>query len=85
MRLEIKVTPEDIADGKPLDTEHCPVALAVQRITGRTADVHYRWLFVEGLGRGLIPADVTDHICQFDDGDGMEPFRFAVELADRLI
>ncbi len=84
--MKIDVTQEDIDQGLRNDGWKCPVGRGVQRATndgdfaveidrivrGTEGDEDY--LSVE------LPEDVGERICKFDDGLGMQPFSFEIDL-----
>ena len=78
----IRVTAEDLKHGTLMDCHRCPVALALNRATGK------RWVVTSGycrpagyshLGSCLFPPFVRDKIERLDAGEQIEPFEF--ELA----
>jgi hypothetical protein len=86
MRLEIEVTPDDIARGRPEESLSCPVALAIKRTTGAGLvsvdgdDIRISFR-PDGSPPVLFdtPAEVVAFIDLFDEYDEGEPFRFTLD------
>lgn len=81
----VNVTEEDIRDGARLDTECCPVALALERQFG------LGWVYVDELkidgvvgndgpefGCYLNPPEVVEFIDAFDNERPVKPFSFTL-------
>jgi hypothetical protein len=86
MRLEIEVTPDDIARGRPEESLSCPVALAIKRTTGAglvSVDGNDICIGFRPDGslpvRFATPAEVVDFIELFDEYDEGKPFRFTLD------
>ena len=88
LATDIEVTAEDIKAGKRHDCSRCPVALALNRFTGRV------WV-VGGDGASLIhsgiqsirlhfPDTVARWIVMFDDFGRVAPFKFTVKIPKEL-
>lgn len=74
--MRIVVTREDIQDGNP-DAFNCPVALAVRRTFGLPyGDVEVNDVIAAGNQEYETPCEVIEFICQFDEGQPVEPFEF---------
>jgi hypothetical protein len=81
--FRIEVTAEDIADGDPHDSEHCPVALALRRGTGARWLVDAdRLLDAETDLEWTPPNRVTKFVEAFDSGMKVKPFSFEVDYGD---
>lgn len=81
--MKVEVTAEDIAMGQRYSAEKCPVALAIERATGRRAiagltTIHWyppgeSWMCRQGL-----PREVARFIRAFDHGRPVSPFSFSL-------
>jgi len=83
----IKVTHDDIADGEKANCKKCPVALAINRATGKLWAVHttycYRISDIDSIIYGpniSLEKSATDWIYAFDAGGYVEPFSFNLEI-----
>jgi hypothetical protein len=79
---EIKVTKQDIENGKPT-TEGCPIALALIRELQMEDDEE---ISVDGdvITVGQLsfdtPARAADFVERFDNEDKVKPFKFVIKL-----
>jgi hypothetical protein len=79
MTQPIKVTKEDINNGRAGNSFACPVALAIRRtIDAYGAAVSNDWIITDG-NIYRTPLSVVDFIEQFDRGDAVDPFEFTAE------
>lgn len=80
----IKVTEQDIERGSRVFSDHCPVALAINRATGRHAIVYHHAIKIGELSRieYPVPDKVREFIQDFDSGKEVQPFEFDLELRD---
>ena len=82
----VKVTQADIDAGYQADCDNCPVALALQRATALPLVVSQTVINLpDGKSGGVprwwdTPPDVAAKITDFDEGRGMEPFSFEIDL-----
>lgn len=80
--MKIRVTQEDINNGKPNDPSRCPVALACRKLTEGNISVGYIFItyYLSGkLVRRIVPKGVIGFIVNFDDGKPVGPFEFELE------
>jgi hypothetical protein len=78
--MRVVVTAKDIVRGRRWLADRCPVALALNRATGRRWEVYFTHLADVRRQRGqATPLAVADFCEKFDDGIGVRPFTF--ELA----
>ena len=83
MLTKIDVTQADIDGGWRGNCMVCPVARALERVTGRGFSVWLRACYdVKTRQEYLIPSFVSDRMADYDCGDGMEPFSFEIDLYD---
>lgn len=73
----IKVTAEDIKNGKRALTDCCPVALATSRLLGKVR-VTPRYLYATNV-MVLLPLVAVNFIYKFDRGEPVRPFTFELE------
>jgi hypothetical protein len=86
--MKIEVTQEDIDKGKRRQACNCPISLAVKRHTGAryVATFPLSGLnFIENDKTYILPAEedqesFTTFVCDFDDGNPVEPFTFELPL-----
>ena len=82
--MRICVTQEDIANGIPLDSGHCPIALAVLRACPalNPDDIAVDQFEVEigEFGRVPLPDICNDFVSTFDDGRKVVPIEFDLDL-----
>jgi hypothetical protein len=80
-RIKVKVTADDIRQGRPMRQRDCPVALAMQRATGLPVRVHINTFSVgRKKGRYPLPRAVARFVCNFDDGLPVRPSSFTVDV-----
>ena len=80
MRLTVEVTQQDIERGSLIECRSCPVALALQRATGREVEVAGPWfIFANSRRHFNLPESVRDFVAQFDSGVAVQPFSFEIE------
>ncbi len=95
MRLNVRVTEEDIERGIAEDCERCPVALALNRALADELTRANLQVSIDGgtilfcSGATLVrtvcaPACVRDFIFDFDGGDYTGPFEFTIRLPANL-
>lgn len=61
----------------------CPIALAVDRTTGRTCDVWNDCIWTRHYERVCsLPGSATQFIEDFDDGRPVQPIEFEVGLSE---
>ena len=90
MLYTIEVTQEDIDRGEIYACQNCPVALAFQRATGchnlYVGQTHFYpdepFSGSKKIRSRRLPESVIDKIDEFDDGEGMEPFSFPIDIPD---
>lgn len=80
MTYLIDVTREDIEDGERDSCTSCPVAIAIQRATGKVASVDYGRLELPGCATIRLPDFVEKFTLDFDSGAPVEPFSFLIDL-----
>jgi hypothetical protein len=92
MQTEINVTLEDILRGKSCKLTECPIALAIKRHTKDNIAPSVGPDGVEWFDSGYetfvineLSGDVLQRIQDFDDGGGMEPFRFYLDIPDEFV
>lgn len=86
MKTRINVTANDIAKGEAHQPATCPVAIAIQRklkpkavaLVG-TDDVS---IGCEGIE---LPMRAVNFILAFDDRSAVQPFRFTIDIPDKLL
>lgn len=82
--ISVEVTSHDIRNGARKDSCRCAVAIAIHRELGTTYDEENKstrvvvrqgvtWI---GTRRFNMPVEANQFICNFDNGDRVEPFRF---------
>lgn len=82
--ITVNVTANDIKNGTPQNSYHCPIHLAIARhkdfktgiFTVRRSSVR-RTLLTKGEAE--LPPSAIDFIYQFDHGRPVEPFKFRLE------
>lgn len=83
--MKIEVTKEDIKNGKRLECDLCPIALAIKRsdaniesvfVTPRHAYITRR---SEGEKNFRLPDQATIFVLQFDQASAVEPFEFELQ------
>jgi hypothetical protein len=75
--MRVVVTAKDIVKGRRSIADRCPVALALQRSTGRRWEVYFTHLSDVWHHAGQpTPLAVADFCEKFDDGIGVRPFAF---------
>lgn len=79
--ITINVTEEDIKKGEKSCMSGCPVAIAARRATGRKVRVSINYLFYEfGLREHALPHEVSNFVCDFDNGLPVQPITFEIDL-----
>jgi hypothetical protein len=80
--MAIQVTQQDIDRGKRGDDCWCPVALAINRWSGRNSSVDVDTVVI-GIDTAdgkpdefLTPPKIAEFIRRFDNGEPVEPFEF---------
>lgn len=76
---KIVMTAQDIRQGVPRNAASCPVAIALNRETGKACFATY---FVLGIGEDqiMIPGAVKDFMMSFDHGGSVAPIEFEISL-----
>lgn len=77
--IEISVTAEDIKQGEPCNGILCPVARAIERITGLSLKVGIEFVEFSDGREAALPKIAQDFIWRFDVKDPVEPFTFTLE------
>ncbi len=86
--MTIEVTEDDIINGEPTEPCKCPVALALERATGK------QWIVScndagtseeEGYALTMLPPDVRDFIKTYDNRGTVSPFTFYMDIKDEKI
>jgi hypothetical protein len=80
--LAVDLTEDDISRGVPLSCDHCPIALALRRITGDkwTVDgIRARRAGKDGDSFSL-PVPAVTFAGNFDHGLPVKPFSFTLSL-----
>lgn len=80
--LSVSVTRLDIARGRGCSPCGCPIALALERATGRVFVVAGWGCRVPGEILGHFPEEAKTFIRHFDGCLPVEPFVFDVDLVD---
>jgi hypothetical protein len=80
----VQVTQDDIDAGLPCVSNHCPVALALNRATGCEWDVQGNGccgirMKAKNYFSLNAPNDVAYFVEEFDDGLPVEPFEFELD------
>ena len=85
--LEIPITQEDIDSGQQRDYSLCPLALALNRITGQEVSVHYNLFLVYTSKREdqwcefRLDSMAKDFVHAFDAGDVVHPTTVTATLS----
>lgn len=85
-RVLIKVTQQDIEQGKRHMCDYCPVALAAKRTLPWAKVVNYSGIhdgayrIQKGSKTAHLPEIASDWIRAFDRGDRVEPINFYVDV-----
>jgi len=75
----VHVTQEDIAQGRPSEADHCPVARALTRALGEPISVGDRWYRLRATwSDGLLPRPARTFVKRFDASQPVAPFTFTV-------
>ena len=77
--IVVKVTKEDIRKGRPGMWHMCPIALALNRATGKEWTVDGRGAENKDGGRVILPQNARDFIGRFDQVAEGNPFEFSIE------
>ncbi len=86
----ITVTKNDVAKGKRMSTNLCPLSHAIARqfklpvgdieiFDFDNDDAVLYGCSVPGNGRFLLPKEVCEKVTDYDDGKEMKPFKFRVK------
>ena len=80
--MRIEVTFDDISSGEVCDGFRCPLALAINRATGRTAFVtHTDVAFADSVTRLFpLPVEASHWVREFDRLRLATPFGFELDL-----
>ncbi len=76
--IKVRVTHADIAVGELCDADKCPVALALNRATGRAWRVSHNYAENDGNEHIALPYVAELFQVAFDDGKPVRPFEFEV-------
>lgn len=83
--MKVNVTAEHIKSGKPMSSDCCPVALAINEIIGHSPVVlvGHTNISIWPLGKAeryyKTPEEVAHFISAFDKGEAVEPFSFELD------
>jgi hypothetical protein len=77
--VQIEVTQADIAKGVRASACECPVALAMDRATGRSCTVGVSCGHVDDVSVEF-PPEVSDFVLKFDSREPVAPFTFELSL-----
>lgn len=88
MKQRIVVIKEDIFLGRPENTSHCPIALALKGTLQREVAVGVdriiikteNWIVSGSCLTLFLSESLRKRIERFDNNKGMEPFEFYIEL-----
>ena len=83
----VEVTQRDIDDGEPRNCYMCPVALALQRVTGLSVDVDGPILYLFPMHASKLlycyaPVPVRAFMNRFDTGKPVQPFTFEAKFQE---
>lgn len=73
--MRIAVTQEDIEQGQRVQSQKCPIALALKRAGATDVSVGRVTAMVDGTHYHL-PTVVEQFVADFDSGKEVEPFEF---------
>lgn len=80
---QVTVTAEDIANGRPCEPCLCPLAIAIERATGRAVNVETDEVGIIGTPlAACLPDAAQAFIARFDGVLPVEPFEFEIEWED---
>lgn len=84
-KYKIDVTQDDINTGKRINAYSCPIALAMNRVTGKQCSVSSHewvvWNDHEQEMTGRLPLDASRFVRDFDYGlPGVLPISFEIEI-----
>lgn len=90
MKIEIKVTRNDIRLGERWSCRECPIALAIRRDLGLLPNVCGAGIELQGvLGNVLLtaacPAEANDFIGDFDSGFKVKPLTFTLDIPAKML
>lgn len=82
--MEIEVTQLDIKNGRRNSCGSCPVALAIQRITGVRPFIETEFVlldpFTNNPTRRVLPKIARKFVVDYDMGLHVEPFTFRIPV-----
>lgn len=80
--MTIEVTQDDIDKGDEADCDKCPIALAINRATGKRWCVvwHRCWLDEDHSPSIDLPESAVDFIQDFDNDQSVKPFSFELAI-----
>ena len=85
MKVMIKVTADDIANGKRMDIYNCPVAKAISRRLGQEVFAGTEeYVTVEGNRVYNLPEKARGFIDSFDGCEDVSPFTFRLEIENEV-
>lgn len=83
MDIRVKVTQDDIKNGKRCLSRKCPLALAVARATGKSAIVRVTTLTVDNFAhRFNMSKKLIRFINDFDSDRPVKPFSFILRFRE---
>lgn len=92
MKQRITVSEKHIQNGFQSSIGRCPVALAFRDSSFQPEIVYVisqlATLYKEGSCESYqaeLPAEVTERIVRYDEGGGMEPFEFEIEILQKYL
>ncbi len=78
--VRVRVTKADIETGRPKSAACCPVAIALQRATGKkSCRIHWD-AFRVGRFEDATPGAVQEFVSDFDAGRPVRPFSFTIKV-----
>jgi hypothetical protein len=81
--VTVTVTPEDIARGTRRSCTRCPVAIALQRATGRPGWlIGYGPVFLNRRPLGRMSDELTQWLCAFDAGRPVPAIQFTIDVPE---
>lgn len=88
----IKVTQEDIDNGKKKSCYECPIALAIQRVSVKhlRCDVMNQQVYavekdLRPVWIRILPPEAQLFIIDFDAGKSVKPFQFELDIQEKYL
>ena len=81
--MKIEVTQEDIEQGWPSSTTHCPIALAVKRTLQREVEVYMASIVLSPASpyrQRIWVGEIKDFVRDYDAGWPVQPITFDLEI-----